>query len=200
GSGSSGNYDSSSTLNYCCTTPLPVGGTNNLSAEPQLASVWHLSANSPCIGKGSSTSVSGVDIDGEPWANPPSIGCDGQRSSSATGVLSASFTISFTNVSVGFPVTFEAAISGRVRASSWDFEDGVVLSNRPYASHAWATTGNYAVVLRAWNNSNPGGIAATVTVHVVAQPVHYVVTSGSSPSAPYSSWASAATNIQDAVD
>jgi PKD domain len=198
--GPGGNYDSGSTLNYCCTTPLPTNGTNNLSAEPQLASMWHLSASSPCIGKGSYDSVSGMDIDGEPWANPPSIGCDEYWSGSATGAVSAGFTISYTNVAVGFAVGLEAAINGRLSASSWDFGDGMVVSNRPYAAHAWAATGNYAVVLRAWNKDYPAGIAATATVHVVGQPVHYVVSSGSSPSAPYSSWATAATNIQDAVD
>jgi len=52
------------------------------------------------------------------------------------------------------------------------------------ASHVWAATGNYPVVLRAWNNDYPTGIAATGTVHVVAKPVHYVVSSGSSPSTP----------------
>jgi len=141
-----------------------------------------------------------VDIDGEPWANPPSIGCDEYRSVSATGILSTSFTIPYTNVAVGFPLSLEAAIVGRPTASSWNFGDGVVLSNRPYASHAWAATGNYAVVLTAWNNTYPGGLATTSIVHVLSQPVHYVVASGSSPGAPYSSWASAATNIQDAVD
>jgi hypothetical protein len=200
GSGTSGNYDSSSTLNYCCTTPLPANGTNNLSTEPLLASVWHLSAKSPCIGKGSYNSASGLDIDGEPWANPPSIGCDEYWSSSAAGTLNATFATSFTNVAVGFSVNFESAISGRVSASIWDFGDGMVLSNRPYASHAWAAAGDYAVALRAYNNDYPSGIASTVTVHVVTQPVHYVVASGSSPSAPYSSWAMAATNIQTAID
>jgi hypothetical protein len=200
GSGGSGNYDSSSMLNYCCTAPVPANGTNNLSAEPQLASVWHLSADSACIGKGSSDSVSGVDIDGEPWANPPSIGCDEYWSGSATGALTAAFAVSYTNVAVGFLVSFESAISGRMSASSWDFGDGVVLSNRPYAAHAWAATGNYAVILRCYNTDYPAGVAATATVHVVTQPVHYVVTSGSSPSVPYSSWPAAATNIQDAVD
>jgi hypothetical protein len=198
--GPSANYDSTSTLNFSCTTPLPANGTNNLAAEPQLASIWHLSASSPCIGIGSSDSASGTDLDGEPWANPPSIGCDEYRSGSATGALTASFAISYTNVAVGFPVSFESAISGRPSASSWDFGDGVVLSNRPYASHAWATAGDYSVVLRAWNKDNPPGMATTAAVHVVTQPVHYVVASGGSPSAPYGSWTSAATNIQDAVD
>jgi hypothetical protein len=198
--GPGGNYDSSSILSYCCTTPVPANGTNNLSADPQLASVWHLSANSPCIGKGSYDSVSGTDLDGESWANPPSIGCDEYWSGSVTGALSAAFSPSYTTVAVGFAIPLESAISGRLSASSWDFGDGVVVSNQPYASHAWAATGNYPVVLRAWNNDYPGGIAATATVHVVTQPVHYVVSSGSAPGTPYSSWAVAATNIQDAVD
>jgi len=35
---SDANYDRSSTLNYCCTTPLPGRGVGNLDLEPQLAS------------------------------------------------------------------------------------------------------------------------------------------------------------------
>jgi hypothetical protein len=198
--GPGGNYDSGSTLNYCCTTPMPPSGNNNISIDPQLASTWHLSANSPCIGAGSYVSVSGTDIDGEPWANPASIGCDESWSGSVTGALSAAITVSYTNVAVGFSVSFEAAINGRVNSSSWDFGDGVVVSNRPYVSHAWANAGDYLTVLRAYNNDNQGGISATVMVHVIAQPVYYVARSNSTPAAPYSSWTSAATNIQNAID
>ncbi|MCX6922350.1 MAG: hypothetical protein NT154_03910, partial [Verrucomicrobia bacterium] len=196
----SGGNCSGCSLNYCCTTPLPATGTGNLSAEPQLASLSHLSAGSPCRGAGSAVSATGTDVDGEPWANPPSIGCDEYWSDSVTGVLSAAIAVSYTNVAVGFAVDFQALIGGRVSGSRWDFGDGVVVSNRPLASHAWGAAGDYMVELRAYNESYPGGVAASVTVHVAAQPVHYVALGSSAPAAPYSSWATAATNIQDAVD
>src|SRR5262249_43716926 len=51
-----------------------------------------------------------------------------------------------------------------------------------------------------YNESNPGGISATVMVHVVQQPIHYVALTSRSPLPPYVSWTTAATNIQDAVD
>jgi hypothetical protein len=185
------------TFNYCCTTPLP-GGIHNTNVEPALASLSHVSAGSPCRGAGNAAYASGVDIDGEPWANPPSIGCDEYWSGSVTGAVSAAIIASYTNVPVGFSVDFQAVIGGRLSASSWDFGDGLVVSNRPYASHAWAAAGDYTAVLRAYNESYPDGVVASVTVHVVRE--HFVALSNSSPVWPYSSWTTAATNIQDAVD
>ncbi len=84
--------------------------------------------------------------------------------------------------------------------SAWDFGDGTAVSNRPSVNHAWSTPGTYAVVLSAYNESNPGGVSATVVVQVVTQPIHYVSVDSASPSAPYSSWETAAATIQDAVD
>ncbi len=192
------NYSNSS-FDHSCTTPLPSGGIGNLDSEPDLASPAHLSANSPCIGRGVYSSASGEDIEGDSWANPPSIGCDEFYTASATGPLVVTALASFTNVAQGFSVNFEALISGHASASRWEFADGTILSNRPYASHAWNAAGIYPVVLRVYNGSSPSGLKVIITVHVVTA-VHYVVTTGSSPTAPYTSWATAARNIQDAVD
>jgi hypothetical protein len=186
-------------LNYCCTTPMPTTGVGNISADPKLASASHLSAQSPCIGAGSATYVSGTDIDGEAWANPPSIGCDEYHAGGVTGPLTVSLTATLTNVIIGYPVGLTAFIEGRTDLSVWDFGDGYVEVNEPYTSHAWTAPGDYLVALWAFNDSYPEGVRATLTIHV-EEGVHYVAATSANPVAPYASWATAATNIQDAVD
>ena len=86
------NYDSYSTLSYCCTTPQPTNGVGNVSSDPELASLSHLSAGSPCRSAGNDAYVSGTDIDGEAWASPPSIGCDEYHPGSVRGPLSVAIS------------------------------------------------------------------------------------------------------------
>src|SRR5262249_41818635 len=150
-------------------------------------SASHLSAGSACRGAGNPAYATGTDIDGEAWGNPPSIGCDEYHAGAVTGPLSVSITASYTNVAVGFMVRLAGSIEGRTTASTWDFDDGSRATNEPYISHAWSTPGDYAVVLRAFNDSYPAGVSATLSVHVVAE-VHYVSAGSSSPAAPYTSW------------
>ena len=77
-----GNFNFSASNHYSCTfssscsSPLPAG-TGNIGADPQLLGDGiHLTATSPCRGAGTNTVASGTDIDGQPWANPPPMGCD----------------------------------------------------------------------------------------------------------------------------
>jgi hypothetical protein len=76
------NYDSTSTLNYCCTTPLPTNGVGNITNDPLFVNYasgnLRLQSNSPCINAGNNlwlpnhdaktgiwfTNV--VDLDGNP--------------------------------------------------------------------------------------------------------------------------------------
>jgi len=193
------NYDPASSFTNCCTTPLPQIGSGNISFEPQLASASHLSSASPCRGAGLVGSANGTDIDGEPWTNPPSIGCDEYYVGATAGPLTVTI-VATTNAAIGSQLPFEAVIEGQTSSSVWDFGDGVIVSNRPYASHAWTIAGDYPVMLRAFNDSQPNGVAATITAHISGQSAHYVTVSSTNPVPPFTSWATAAANIQDAVD
>jgi hypothetical protein len=187
-------------LAFCCTTPLPQEGIGNVTDDPLLASLSHLSAVSPCIKAGNSTYVKGTDFDGETWLASPSIGCDEFHPGSITGLVEVAISMAYSNVAAGFSVDFQSTINGRVSASCWNFGDGTVSSNHPYASHSWSTPGDYPVVLRAYNESYTTGVSATAIVHVVTMPVHYVVEGSTNPVAPYLTWETAAPNIQNAVD
>src|SRR5439155_20873670 len=89
---------------------------------------------------------------------------------------------------------------GRADSATWDFGDGTVVSNTLSTNHAWTAVGDYLVVAQVFAPNNPAGLSATVTVHVVSQILYYVNAAGANPLPPYSSWQTAATNIQDAVD
>ncbi|HTY88185.1 MAG TPA: choice-of-anchor Q domain-containing protein [Candidatus Acidoferrum sp.] len=65
------NYDSSCTLDYCCTTPLPTNGIGNISVPPLFVDYaggnLRLQSNSPCINAGNNAYVAtATDLDGRP--------------------------------------------------------------------------------------------------------------------------------------
>lgn len=188
------------TLNFSCTTPLPANGTNNFTDVPQLADAEHLAATSPCLGAGNTNFVSGTDIDGEAWLNPPSVGCDEFYAGAATGELSASVSADYPAGAAGLTLHFSSLVFGHASSNAWSFGDGTTAANSLAASHAFAAPGDYTVVFTAFNDSHPGGVSATQIVHIVLQPVAYVSQAGVNPVLPYDSWDTAATNIQDAVD
>src|SRR5947207_3630913 len=54
--------------------------------------------------------------------------------------------------------------------------------------------------MTAYNGSHPADLSAARFVHVVASPIHYVSAAAANPIAPFTSWETAATTIQDAVE
>lgn len=182
-----------------CRTSRLRKGDSGIESEPRLTDWRHIASDSPCRGAGLAAVVE-ADLDGDPWLDPPSIGCDEFHASSATGALPVAILADFTHVAVGFEVTLTADIEGHALGHSWDFGDGLRATNRLVLSHAWSAPGVYPVVLRAWNLTFPAGLSVTSSVTVVEQPVRYVNRNNDTPVAPYTAWADAATNIQDAVN
>jgi alpha-tubulin suppressor-like RCC1 family protein len=185
---------------YFCNVPAPLPpGSNNIITPPQLADLWHLTGASPARAAGNAAFTSGIDYDGEAWAAPPAIGADEFVSGAITGALSGAITADYTNVASQFPVNFTSFISGHAASNRWDFGDDTMANNQPIASHSWAAPGSYPVTLTVFNESFPAGISATLTISVSDTP-RYVALHNPNPAWPYNSWATAATNIQDAVD
>ena len=191
------------TYNYCCTTPDGTTGNGNISDEPKLLSALHIAAGSPCVGAGDSVYAVGVDIDGEPWENPPSIGCDEVYASALTGKLSVAISANKTLVQTNETMIFYADIDGKVSGNAWTFDDGSSQETDKFEiNHSWNSINEYKIILTAFNDTFPGGISDTVSVQVVENAnTHFVnVNNSGTPVSPYLSWATSATNIQDAID
>ncbi len=208
GLGSYPNCSPYDVVNFTCTTPLPTSGAGNMDLNPNLSDAMHLGADSPCRGAGSATASNGTDIDGETWTTPPSIGCDEYSASFVPSPPEVTLAAAYTNVLTGFVVELTATITGISTGSVFDFGDGAVSSIGPYSgrmnrSHAWTAPGDYAVVLRAFNQSYPNGVTATQVVHVAllpVAPIYYVAPDSPLPTSPYTNWATAAHTIQEAID
>ena len=153
---------------YSCSSPMPFG-TSNINVSAQFLDGFHISSLSPCRGTGSAIYASGTDLDGEPWGNPPSMGCDEVVMSNLVGPLSVTFsTYNRTNVLVNHSASFLGMIAGRATYVAWSFGDGPMFTNFGAGSyHQWTNAGNYTVTFTAYNDDNPTGVATNIIFPVI---------------------------------
>jgi PKD repeat protein len=106
-------------------------------------------------------------LDGEPFLNPPSIGCDEIIATNTTGPLSFSFLYYATNALAYHRVFFASEFEGRPAELDWNFGDGPTATNLgAYLTHTWTNAGTYTMTLTAYNADHPSGVSSSVVVTV----------------------------------
>lgn len=170
--------------NCCFSFSGPPLGTNNINTLfqafpfPFVDSLGHIPVNSICRGQGDSLYSSNEDMDGEPWANPPSMGADEVVEANLTGPLAISIYAPETNTLVNASTVplglgwhrlyFLASTVGRVTKIDWDYGDGLIETNLGFsAAHKWDNPGTYTLTSTAYNMDNPTGVSASVVINVL---------------------------------
>jgi hypothetical protein len=84
----------------------------------------------------------GTDLDGQAWANPPSIGCDEVVSADFSGPLGVGLTSAFAEVATGGRLPLTGLVSVRAAALEWAFGDGSIATNLSFnTAHVWTPRG-----------------------------------------------------------
>ena len=201
-------------LSHVCTYPdlsddERVNGDNIITNAPLLAGMLnpHLTAASPCraVGDAAAAEPGETDIDGEPRVvgGTLDIGCDQYISNNISGPLTVAIGSSASNPSnivTGVSLPLASAIEGKVTYFEWVVESPngwMVISNAMSIQPVWTQPGSYLVLLLAANSDHSD--TAWLTVNVTAGFTNYVAHSGGHVP-PFTTWQTAATNIQAAVD
>jgi hypothetical protein len=200
-SGSTGPNTLGGSYTYSC-TPDP-GGVGNITNAPlfvnRTGGDLHLLPGSPGIDVGTNAYVAPItDFDGNLRIANGTVDM-GAYEFQQPDPMTVAIQAQYTNVVVGIVASFTGVFS-RGKTDSWDFGDGAVVSNQVFVSHTWTAVGDYLVTLTVFDDSNPDGVSATFVIHVIPPPLSYVDPGSTNPVTPFSSWETAATNIQDAVD
>lgn len=189
-------------ITRCCVATPRYQQAQSLIHDPQLLSHTQLAPGSICIGKGMAAAGGAFDLDGDPWAEPPSLGCDEPGAGPVGGPLAVSIRAETTQAVSGAAVQLVGVTRGRLASNRWDLGDGTILTNAAFPSYAWPTAGTYDVVFSSFNATHPDGVAATARIAVLSAEDTAVRVSTNSPypGPPYNAWTNAAHTIQEAAD
>ncbi len=151
-------------IRYCCAPELDVAN-GNITNAPLLISSIHLATNSPCIGAATNWGMAFIDIDGELFRDPPSIGCD-----APIGPFSGGINLSIEGLPARIfrdtAIDFRLNVDGAATRIVLDFGDGSTEEGNPFPTHTWNSSGNYDVVLTAYNDDYPDGIVVSQQIQV----------------------------------
>jgi len=189
---------------YCCSPDLVQGVDGNITNSPMFVTLTHIATNSPCRGAGSALYVAGLDVDGESWLDPPSIGCDewhgvGSVTGSVSAVLFGPQTILEERVDSYFP-----GFTGPLTKTVVDFRNGFVFTNfiNGQIETSWPDPGPVDVLLTCWNDLYPEGLVFTQRIDVlsVAEAVVYVSDTIGDDANDGHTWQHSKKTIQGGVD
>jgi hypothetical protein len=193
----------SGSYGYCCTTLLPIG-TGNITNAPlfvnEAGGDFHLQSVSPCIDTGNNASTTTIDdLGGNPRIVDGTVDMGAYEYQNPNLPVLA-IAVDYTNIAIGFPLQLQAVFNaGLVTSSIWNFGDGTFFTNQSTVTHGWASPGAYTVTLTASNGFVASNVTASVTIWVSSD-VAYVNANSKAPVQPYSSWNTAATTIQAAIN
>lgn len=171
-SGTISNNYIGSTINYTCTTPLPSGGTGNITNDPQFVNAAagnvRVGLGSPCINRGHNSLASGAtDLDGNPRIAFSVVDMGAYELPQTMVATGLTHYVALDNPSAAFPytnwTTAAANIQDAVDASSAG--SLILVSNGLYATGGRAATGysltNRVLLDKAITVQSVNGPAAT---------------------------------------
>ena len=180
------------TTYHCCSPTLTDGENGNISVDPLLDSNWKLLSNSPCISAGVATvNTGGVDLDGDYWGSPPSMGFDELPEAPLFQFNGPTHLISGRDGNFEFWGLTDPVV---------DLGNGQTISSTNRFTAAWMSDGVYEIVISGHNSAIPATLTFTQTLHVVSvEDSTIYVAPGGDDSNDGSNWGNAKASIQEAV-
>ncbi len=185
-----------------CVTP--AFGSSAITNDPAFlfGHPYRLALGSPCIDAGDTAMAPGTtDLDGDPRIDGAAvdIGCDEFSLSGLAGPLYPHILVAETTLVTETAIDLHAMNLTNALWYTWDFGTGPCATNTPLVTHTWKTAGDRPVTLTAYNPDYPAGVSTTLLMHVLGGWTNYVSLVGDHEY-PYTSWATAATTLQDAAE